>query len=219
MKTETQEITHSSPRVIRIISQVLSYIFHPIFIPVYVIAFISYVHPTMLAGFDDGQRRYLMLIIILNLVFYPLLSTILLKAVGFIDSIFLHTKKDRIIPLIACGIFYFWCYTVFKEQNQYPKEISVFVLGIFLASSAALMANIYFKISLHAIGVGGLVGFFALLQFKTGMTMHWPLALTVVIAGAVCSARLFLGAHKSKDVYLGLLVGIASQFAAYYVVV
>ena len=186
--------------------------------PVYVIVFISYIHPTMLAGFDERQRQYLVLIIILNLVFYPLLSTLLLKAVGFIDSIFLHSKKDRIIPLIACGIFYFWCYTVFKEQDQYPREIPAFVLGIFLASSAALMANIYLKISLHAIGAGGLLGFFMMLQYKTEMTMLWPLAAAVLMAGLVCSARLFLGAHSGKEVYLGLLVGIAAQAIGFYIV-
>ncbi len=197
----------------------ISYIFHPVFIPVYVLAFISYVHPTMLAGFDEGQRRSLMLIIILNLVFFPLLSTVLLKAVGFIDSIYLHSKKDRIIPLIACGIFYFWCYTVFKEQHQYPKDIPAFILGIFLASSAALMANIYFKISLHAIGVGGLVGFFALLQFRFGMTMPWSLALVTILAGLVCTCRLILGAHNNKEVYLGFVTGVIAQIVASYVVV
>ena len=57
-----------------------------------------------------------MLIVALNIVFFPLISVLLLRAVGFIDSLFLRTQKDRIIPYIASGIFFFWAYTVFKQQ-------------------------------------------------------------------------------------------------------
>lgn len=155
-----------------------------------------------------------MLIVILNLAFFPLISVLLLRAVGFISSIYLQSQRDRIIPYIAAGIFYFWAYTVFKQQPQYPLIITSFILGIFLASSVALIANIYFKISMHAIGMGGWIGIFLVIFKSNAMLMSWPLAIVVLITGLVCSARLLISRHEPKDIYAGLFVGIITQFAS-----
>ena len=191
-----------------------SVILHPVFVPVYVVAFLLFIHPDAFTGFSADARFKTLLIIGVNVVFFPLLAVLLLRAVGFISSIHLITRRDRIIPYIAVGIFYFWAYTVFKEQPQYPDLLVFFLLGIFLASSAGLLANIYFKVSMHALGMGGMVGFFVVLFFKQSILMSWPLALSILLAGAVCTARLMVSTHKPRDLYLGLLLGMLSQFLA-----
>ena len=87
--------------VLKFVAQFISYVFHPIFIPIYVISFLVYLHPSYFTGFSERTKLQTILISSVNLVFFPLLSVLLLKAVGFIDSIFLHTRKDRIIPYMA----------------------------------------------------------------------------------------------------------------------
>jgi hypothetical protein len=145
----------SQPAILKFFANIFSYLLHPLFVPVYVIYFLLYIHPSAFSGFSDMNKAKTLVIISLNLVCFPLISVLLLKALGFIDSLFLKTQKDRIIPYIASGIFFFWAYTVFKEQTQYPRILVEFIFGIFLASSAALLCNSYFKISMHAIGRGG----------------------------------------------------------------
>ena len=202
----------------RIFGNFFSYIFHPVFVPLYIIFFLLYIHPSAFSGFSDQEKKQTVLIILLNLVIFPLITVLLLKAVGFIDSLYLRTQKDRIIPYIASGIFFFWGYTVFKEQPQYPPVLTAFILGIFLASSAALLANIYFKVSMHAIGLGGWLGFFLLLFYRNSMLMTWPLCLALLITGLVCSSRLLLRSHEQKDIYGGLLIGMITQWVAAVVV-
>jgi hypothetical protein len=194
-----------------------SYIFHPSFVPIYVIAFLVYIHPSYFSGFSDRGKLQTVLISMINLVAFPLLTVALLRAVGFIDSIFLRTRKDRIIPYMASGIFFFWAYTVFKKQEMYPPVMSTFILGVFLAASAALIANIYFKISMHAIGVGGWLGVFWIIARENSMLMTWPLAVVVLITGIVCTARLLVSNHTQKDIYTGLVVGFICQLVASFV--
>ena len=196
----------------------ISYIFHPVFVPLYVCLFLVYIHPAAFSGFSDAEKKQTTLIVTLNLVFFPLFSVVLLKAVGFIESIYLRTQKDRIIPYIASGIFYFWAFTVFKQQAQYPLILTSFVLGIFLASSVALIANIYFKISMHAMGMGSWLAFFLVIVQTKEMLMTWPLCIVLLITGLVCSARLLLGSHQPKDIYMGLFVGIITQVIASIVI-
>ncbi len=211
--TET-EFNQPSHPVLKIVAVFLSYVFHPIFIPLYVLWFLIYVHPSAFVGFSPEAKLQTIVIIILNLIVYPVVTVLLLKALGFIDSFFLRTQKDRIIPYIATGIFFFWTYTVFKQQNQYPPILTSFLFGIFLASSAALLANIYFKVSMHAIALGGWLGIFFLLLMQSDMLMTWPISMVLVITGLVCSARLYLGSHVPKDIYLGCLIGLLTQWAA-----
>lgn len=197
---------------------ILSYIFHPLFIPVYAGLFLVFIHPSYFSGFGLETRKNTILILFLNTAFYPLFCVLLLKAVGFIQSVYLRTQRDRIIPYIACGVFYFWTYMVFKQQTAYPRILPAFILGVFLASSTALIANIYFKISLHAIGLGGWLGLFFIIAKNKTMLMTWPLAALLLIIGLVCTSRLLVSNHTQKDIYTGLFVGILTQFIAAYVV-
>jgi hypothetical protein len=194
-----------------------SYIFHPAFVPVYVIAFLVYFHPSYFSGFSERNKLQTVIISCINLVAFPLLTVLLLKALGFIDSIFLRTRKDRIIPYMACGIFFFWAYTVFKKQEIYPSIMPIFILGVFLAASAALIANIYFKISMHAIGMGGWLGIFFVIAKENSMLMTWPISVALLITGVVCTARLLVSNHTQRDIYVGLIVGFLAQVIAAFV--
>jgi len=200
----------------KILSGFISFLFHPVFVTLYVMAFLIYLHPSAFAGFSPEERRRVLVVVGLNAVFYPILTVLLLKALGFIGSVQLHEQKDRIIPLIASGIFYFWTFTVFREQQGYPELIRVFFLGIFLASSLALLLNIFLKVSLHAIGMGGWVGFFLLIAREGSMLMTWPLALVLLITGLVLSVRLFVSAHRPVEILFGFLAGALTQGVAYF---
>jgi hypothetical protein len=212
--TEEKESRRSTTIAGKIYAAFFSYLFHPVFVPVYVVAFLIYIHPSAFSGFSDAEKKQTLLIVLLNLVFFPLVSVLLLRAVGFVESIYLRSQKDRIIPYIASGIFFFWAYTVFKQQSQYPVILTIFILGIFLASSAALIANIYFKISMHAIGMGSWLGIFLIIMQKNEMLMTWPLVIVLLLTGLVCSARLLVTSHQPKDIYSGLFLGILTQVVA-----
>src|SRR6202008_2278618 len=44
------------PEGIRVAAKIISWIFHPVFVPVYIVWFLVYVHPWLFAGFSDQQK-------------------------------------------------------------------------------------------------------------------------------------------------------------------
>jgi hypothetical protein len=206
------------PTVIRFFAHLFSYVFHPLFIPVYVTWFIAFIHPGYFAGFAVSQRWWIVLRIAYSMVFFPAITVFLLKGLGFIDSVFLKSQKDRIIPYIACGIFYFWAYLVFKNQPNITPVLTAFTFAVFLSSSAALLANIRMKVSMHAIGMGGLIGIFLIIMQQNTMLMSWPLSLAFLLSGLVCTSRLVVSDHTPKEIYVGLLLGILCQVVAAIVI-
>ena len=217
LQEETSPVNRNVQPVLKAAAVFFSYIFHPIFIPLYAISFLVYIHPAYFSGFSDKAKLQTIIISSLNLIFFPLISITLLKALGFIDSVFLKTRKDRIIPYMACGIFFFWAYTVFKKQEIYPPIMASFIFGIFLAASAALLANIYFKVSMHAIGMGGWTGLFWLIAKENSMLMTWPLASVLLFTGIVCTSRLLVSDHTQKDIYSGFIIGFLCQMISAFI--
>ena len=202
------------PKIFKFPAHIISVVFHPLFIPIYATWYIAFVHPLFFTGMNDSVRYWILIRVFINMVFFQGVSVLLLKGVGFIDSIFLRSQRDRIIPYITAGIFYFWMYLVFHNQLYVPLILPAFVFGAFLATSAALIANIYFKVSMHAIGMGGLLGLLLVILSYThsAIGIPAPLMITLFFTGLVCTSRLLVSDHKQGDIYMGLFIGIICQF-------
>jgi hypothetical protein len=149
---------------------------------------------------------------------FPAITVFLLWRLEFADSIFLRTQKERIIPYVASIIYFFWAWYVSRNQPTNPPTLVFFLLGLFLSASIALMANNYFKISMHALGVGGGVAFMILLGISGAASIGLPISIATIIAGVVCTARFIVSDHFPGDVYSGLFLGIFCQVVAYLIV-
>ena len=198
--------------IIRLLANFFSYAFHPIFIPLYVTWMLAFIHPTYFIGFSSMSKNKIFLLVAINAFAFPMIAVLLLKGLGFIDSIFLKTQKDRIIPYIASMTFFFWTQYVLREQSFVPRILVAFMFGVFISSSAALIANIYYKISMHAIGMGGMVGLFLVIMQQNTMLMTGPLTFALLITGIVCTSRMIVSDHRPKEIYAGLVVGLFCQF-------
>lgn len=208
---------HTHPLAARGIAHVLSYMFHPLFVPVYITCFLVFIHPLLFAGYDEGARLRLVATVFVNLTLLPAVTVFLCWRLKFINSLQMNTQKERIIPLAAAMIFYFWCWFVLKNFNEIPPFLKQFLLGSFITIIGGWLANIYFKVSLHALAMGGMVIFITLLVFGIeGGSAYW-LAAALFVAGAVCSARLILSSHASFEIYAGFFIGVLSQLIAIWV--
>lgn len=200
---------------LKIPAQIFSYLFHPLFIPVIVTWFLEFIVAGYFTGIPYGAKVFILIRVAYNTIFFPAFTIILLKALGFIDSIFLRTQRERIIPYIATNIYYFWMYLVFRNQPDVPLILTAFIFGIFVCSSLALLANVYFKISMHAMGVGAFLGVMLIIFFSgTVYAVFLPAMLVILLTGFVCTSRLIVSNHSPFDIYAGILLGIVSQFIA-----
>ena len=205
------------PLPIQLSAKFISYVFHPLFIPLYITYFIIQIRSYQLAGINDWINLRILLQVFVNCTFLPLASILLLRALNFIDSVFLKTQRDRIIPYIICMIFYFWNWYVFKNNHEIRDLVSV-SMAIFNASVLGFLVNISMKVSMHAISVGVMTTFVALLAFSDSSSFSFYLSIAVLIAGIVCTSRLIVSDHSQKEIYYGFLIGILSQLAAHYFV-
>jgi len=152
-----------------------------------------------------------------------------MRFLGLIESLEMKEKTERIGPLIVTSIAYLWIFLNIRTHDGLPQVFTAFVLGAIIALFVAFFINNFTKISLHAVGLGGLLmatinvmtmSERAYANFSIGNLISFSihnlflLALIFMIVGAVLSSRLYLKAHQLQDVAGGLLVGVLGQLIA-----
>jgi hypothetical protein len=205
------------PKWISVLAKIVSYVFHPLFVGVMMAAYLIFIHPYFFVGFSEKQRMLKLLAVINNNVFFPLIVVVLLRALGFNKSLLLQTQKERIVPYLASITFFFWSYYVFKNQPEVPRVLVYMCRGMFISAAVALVLNNNYKISMHAIGVGGLMGLMTVILFNGNLDSGLPMMLSVLITGAVMSARKIVSDHHWFDIITGFLLGFCTQLIALWV--
>ncbi len=195
-------------------AQFLSWIFHPVFQPVMLVAFLLFSDTsTLFLGYQPTQRLLILGQAFTLYTFFPLVTVGLLKALGFLASVRLNTQRERVIPLVAIGIWYFWIWYVWKNLPDQPIELVRFALAAWTTSWIALMINVRMKISLHTIAAGLILTFLFIwaVQHTYGAGIYLPIAC--VWAGSIGVARLQASDHTTGEVVAGYLLGMLSMLA------
>jgi hypothetical protein len=211
----TSSIDKHPSRAVRFFAYFFSILFHPLLISSYVFAFLIYLHPAAFEGVDTHTKNLRMFSMVLFTIFFPAVSLFLAWRLKLIKNLSLENRQDRLVGFIVTMFFYFWASYVFRNLPDVPSVAAHFVLGTFLAVCGAWMCTIFYKVSLHAVAMGGLISFFILFGQVDPYVSGLYLVLSILICGLVCSSRLILGAHNRFEMVTGFIVGIIAQAAGW----
>ncbi len=218
--------------------QVFNYFFHPLFIPVYATSFLLFYNTNLFDLNTEVAKKSLLINVAFSLVFLQAFAVFLLKQLGFISSIYLKTQRERIAPIFIYTIFTFfvWAFvllknpanqtsftfdkeassTLLKNAVYYPKIAIRMGLAFFIASSITLICNSFYKISLHMIGVGLLLGITIVSVVKNNGSFVYVIT-AVIIALGVLGARLNTSNHKAFELYSGCMLGLLSMLLCQFI--
>jgi hypothetical protein len=203
------------PFISRFFAHLFSVVFHPLFIVAYLFAFLTYIHPDAFSGIDPHVRLLRLLTVLLSTVAFPGLTLFISWRLKLLQSLKLQNRQDRIVGYLVAMFFYWWVWYVMHNLADVPAVATRFLLGSFLAICGGWMCNIFYKISMHAIAMGGLVAFFLLFSGQDPYASGLYLSVVVLIAGAVCTARLIVSNHNYFQIVTGLLIGALAQLVAW----
>ncbi len=186
----------------------ISYIFHPLIMPLLGVIFYFYKSPRFFS--KDIITAKLISLFILTFIL-PILLFFLLKTVKKVESVNLETTKERIFPLILnCIIISLVLMRVL--QSSQIIELYFFFLGILISNITCLiLAVLKFKVSIHMIAVSYVFMFLVILSIHFSININGILALSSIIIGAVATSRLHVKAHTSLELIMGVFIGVLPQ--------
>lgn len=208
--------TNTPSAITKFFGHAVSFVFHPLFVPTYFILYLIKVVPFEFVGITDWQLQLRVFSVFWLTAFFPAFAVFLLWRLKFSDSIFLKTQKDRIIPFVIVMFFYWWMYYLSRNFSDQPIVLKYFYFGTFIASSLGLIVNNFIKVSLHGMGIGGLLTSVILVGVKYSINnIIWDMVM-ILLTGMVISGRMIVSDHTNKELSLGLIIGVATQILAYF---
>ena len=186
---------------------------HPIVIPTIGVVLFLLITPQVITK----ERQYLLLAIVFVVTYIiPLITLVLLKTFGVINSFNLVSIKERKIPLfLMLIIFYFLGWLLYNIPVF--TELGLLFFGTDLALLVIYLLFIFdIKASLHIMSLSSAIGFFLIFGNINSISILPLIAVLILLAGLLACSRLHLKAHTKLEIYLGFFIGFLTQFAVFY---
>lgn len=208
--------------MIHFFARFLSWVFLPLFVPLYGLLIVFYIpsSPSSYYLFDSlyhypNPIKWLFLsLFLVFIVLAPGLSLIVLKVNRSISSLSLENRNERSTPI---GIMFFYTIVLYlflmmqSESSYVPNSIKAMVLGGAITTALAYFINKRNKISLHAIGMGSLLGFIYSYYLDCESFPLWVLYIIILLGALTASARLYLQLHNLKEILYGYIMSFIIQ--------
>ena len=196
------------------LAKISSAVFHPLFMPLYGLL-IVFSAPTLFGYLPFPVKRLLFLIIFINNVLLPLSLLPFFKYRQIISTWSIDDRRERIIPLLLTTLLYSSTSFIIY-RFPVPVFIKSFIISAFFLSLAVTVINFWWKISIHSVGAGALIGLVLILSFRMYTPLVWYLIASVVAGGLLLTSRLVLNKHNPPQVWIGFLTGLAGLILVMY---
>lgn len=192
----------------------ISIVFHPLMMPTITFLIIHAIIPELVHPVGWVLLPFLFITTFL----IPLFGVAALKYSGSISSFSLEKREERFLPFFFVTIFYAITTVMFILKIQVNETVGLMLIATTSLILVLMLISFFYKISIHAAGVSGVVGFMYVLSLKYPESMIiYALILTIVLSGLVMSSRLYLNAHTPKEILLGCVLGILVCSGTLYV--
>ena len=191
------------------LTQLISILLHPMFMPILALNLTLLVLPSL--AFTLSQNLLLIYgILVFSTMVLPLISIFWLMQKGKVSSLEMSNHKERSLPLFKTVIWMSFGYYLLQNLLFYTPILKAELLGAILIILLAAIISKFWKISLHLLGIGGVVGVFIALQIMHGDFLYL-LLLFILLSGLLGVARIKQKAHNYAQVYAGFLVGLSVE--------
>jgi len=217
----------------KFIASTISYIFHPLFVLLYILVLLISLNPYIFQMQDEKAKVIFFIYTFVSLIVIPVIAILILKQVNIIKSFSMEDKMERVGPLIIVGILYLWLYINFKNTASVPLIFSSLLLGSVISVFVSFFINNFTKISLHTVGMGGFIASILIMKYSLNynylsinlkdygeysINTYFILLLVIILSGLVGTMRLYLKLHSKEQIYSGYILGFFAQLIAFNIV-
>lgn len=189
----------------------ISWGLHPFLLPIYMMAMLLTM--TTFAHYPSNVKFYLLWVVVLYAVIIPVLALGVLRSLGRISDYRVDDRRERMLPLLVGALCYILCaITIAKIPSA--MFLRKFMVAAACCEILCLVVSLRWKISLHLTGMGAVVALLVVMNVVGVGNMMVPLMAAVLCAGALASARLYLGCHNGWQVLAGFCGGFAVSVLA-----
>ncbi len=188
----------------------LSSVFRPEFFPV--VGFVALFAFTYLSLLPWQFKVFVLSLVALGTIVLPRLTVRFWRRANRMERHLLRLRQNRFFPYLVYILYYAFTLHLLTRLHL-PHYMRGIIVGSLLIQATCAFINLWWKISLHAAGAGGVVGALMAYSLIFGFNPLWWLSLCILIAGLVGTSRMLLRQHSLMQVVAGSVAGAVLGFA------
>ena len=192
-------------------AQFISVLAHPLFMPSYAFSLLMYTNPYINMMISDSTKNVVIIILSLFTIVLPILTAIILKQLRVIDSIYMKTTEERKWPFVFTLVWYYMAFQLLAKL-YIPQSFLLLMLGAISAIGLSLIITLRWKVSIHMLGIGGLIGAIIGISHRFQFDHSNLIMLLLIFAGLIGFVRLKTHSHNYRQVYVGFLLGFLVEW-------
>ena len=198
--------------------KIISYVFHPILMPTLGLILVLWFNvPNIFLIVEITQLSILVAVVFFCTALVPLFWSWSLVKLGMVTSLVEPTDNDRKQLMAFTELFFLLAYYVLHNIPLEAKALTYYILGVNVAMIATLLTSLVTKVSLHAVGIGGILGTIIGMMYYTRVQMLPQVAIAIALVYLVGFSRYKLKAHNGGDIFIGNIIGISCQALVFFV--
>ncbi len=198
------------------IARIISILMHPMFIITWAMLVMLNLNAYFVTIIPERLRWTIIGLVFANTTLVPAILVWLMARKELVSSLDMPFRKERTLPYLIFAIFYASTYFLMKNIGL-PNLYYFFVVGGLASVVAATIINLFWKISIHMIGIGGLTAGFIALSFESLISEPILILILIFLSGLTGFARLQSGNHTPAQVYTGYLLGAGIVSALFFI--
>lgn len=196
------------------IAWVFSTLFHPVVIPTLGMFILFQLNTYIRFAVTPGARRLMLMLVFINTAVAPVLSLLIMKRTGYVKSLMLEERNERILPLLLATTLFFITYYMLRQLTL-PSIVYFYIISATLLLLMTLMVSFFFKISIHMISLGAFSAFLIITSILLKTDVSVLIIAAFMASGMTGSSRLILHAHTPMEVYAGYLLGFLGMMGLF----
>ena len=191
-------------------ARLLSAVFRPYYIPI--VGFVALFTFTYLSLLPLLYKLTVVAMVYVFTILLPRLCIYVYRKLNGWAPVLVRLRELRGIRFILLILSFVACVHLMFRMHM-PRYMCGILVSALLIQMVCVIVNVWWKISMHSAGAGGVIG--ALVAYSVLFMFNpvWWLCVTVLISGAVGTARMLLRQHSLAQVVAGTLVGVVCGFA------
>lgn len=180
-------------------------VFTPFYLPILglmALFFLSYLNL-----YHPGYKFLVLAVVYFFTILLPTLLIHLYRNYHGWSPFELGSKERRIVPYVISILCYFVCLHI-MEQMHIPFFMRSIVVTALVIQIVCALINVWWKISTHTAGIGGVAGAIFVFSEVFRFNPLWWTCLVLIIAGVLGTSRMILRQHTLSQVVAGFLVGV-----------
>ena len=188
------------------IARILSTVFRPSYYPT--VGAVILVCFTYLSIFPWPFKLWILALVYAFTVCIPALAVYLYRRLHGWSATELRHRHRRIVPYVIYICCYLCLMHIFASTHM-PHFLMAIVGISLLIQCTCTVVNLWWKVSMHSAGSGGVIGGIIAYASIFGFNPVWWLSLAILVSGCVMTSRMILRQHTLGQVLGGTLIGIA----------